>query len=152
MSREVALATHLVGSLRFSVCEVAETDEQLTKTRSKAKAALGAQRGVNTLSFFTALISGASGSKPFALVSEVDGITVGFALGCVVGTRCIVTALYVEEKCRSLGVGAHLLTCVRNFDATARETLVCVLPGQRELKNLCEQAGLPAQVIFAGTP
>lgn len=152
MSREVALATHLVGSLRFSVCEVAETDEQLTKARSKAKAALSAQRGVNTQNFLTSLICDASGSKPFALVSEVDGITVGFALGCVVGTRCIITALYVEEKCRSLGVGAHLLTCARNFDATARETLVCVLPGQRELKNLCEQAGLPAQVIFAGTP
>jgi GNAT superfamily N-acetyltransferase len=141
-----------VGSLRFNICEVAETDEQLTRARSKAKAALGAQRGVNTQKFFTSLICDASDSKPFALVSEVDGITVGFVLGCVVGTRCIITALYVEEKCRSLGVGAHLLTCARNFDVTASETLVCILPGQRELKNLCEQAGLPAQVIFAGTP
>jgi GNAT superfamily N-acetyltransferase len=141
-----------VGSLRFNVCEVAATDEQLTRAQSKARAALSAQRGVNTQNFFTTLISDASGSKPFALVSEVDGITVGFAIGCIVGSRCIITALYVEEKCRSLGVGAHLLTCARNFDATARETLVCVLPGQRELKNLCEQAGLPAQVIFAGTP
>jgi GNAT superfamily N-acetyltransferase len=152
MSREVALATHVVGPLRFNVCEVTVTDEQLASARSRAKTALRAQRGVNTQNFFATLISDASGSKPFALVSEVDGITVGFALGYVVGTRCIITALYVEEKCRSLGIGAQLLSCARSFNATARETLVCVLPGQRELKNLCEQAGLPAQVIFAGTP
>jgi hypothetical protein len=85
-------------------------------------------------------------------VSEVDGITVGFALGYIIDTRCIITSLFGEEKCRSLGIGKLLLTCAQQFDATAKETLVCVLPGQRELKNLCEQAGLPAQLIFAGTP
>lgn len=152
MSREVALATHLVGSMRFNVCEVAETDEQLIRVRTKAKAALNGQRGVNSHGFLTSLMRGATGSKHFALVSEVDGITVGFALGCVVDSRCIITAIYVEDHCRSLGIGAHLLTSARHFDVTAGETIVCVLPGQRELKNLCEQAGLPAQVIFAGTP
>ena len=81
-----------------------------------------------------------------------QNIAIGYLTGTVIGKRCIVTALYVEEKCRSLGIGAHLLTCAQQFDANANETLVCVLPGQRELKNLCEQAGLPAQLIFAGTP
>jgi ribosomal protein S18 acetylase RimI-like enzyme len=85
-------------------------------------------------------------------VSEVDGITVGFALGYIIDTRCVITSLFVEEKCRSLGIGKLLLTCAQQFNAAAKETLVCVLPGQRELKNLCEQAGLPAQLIFAGTP
>jgi hypothetical protein len=152
MSREVALATHTVGSLRFNVFQVAETDQKLSVARDSALASLTSQRGTAGLNFLTSLIRQTTGSKPFALVSEADGITVGFAVGCVVGTRCIITALYVEERCRSLGIGAHLLSCAQIFDSSANETLVCVLPGQRELKNLCEQAGLPAQVIFAGTP
>jgi len=152
MSREVALATHLVGPLSFNIFAVTETDEKLSRIKRAAEASLSAQRGATSWNFLTSLLRNTAGSTPFTFVSEVDGITVGFALGYIIDTRCIITSLFVEEKCRSLGIGKHLLTCAQQFDAAAKETLVCVLPGQRELKNLCEQAGLPAQLIFAGTP
>jgi len=152
MSREVALATHHVGPLCFNVFEVQESDANLQAIKGATEASLNAQRGASALTFFSTLFRETSGSKQFSLLSEIDSIAVGYLTGHVIGKRCIITALYVEEKCRSLGIGAHLLTCARQFDSNANETLVCVLPGQRELKNLCEQAGLPAQLIFAGTP
>ncbi|NDG66695.1 MAG: GNAT family N-acetyltransferase [Actinobacteria bacterium] len=152
MSREVALATHLVGPLSVNIFAVTETDEKLSSIKRNAEASLSAQRGATSWSFLTSLLRNTAGSTPFNFVSEVDGITVGFALGYIIDTRCVITSLFVEEKCRSLGIGKLLLTCAQQFNAAAKETLVCVLPGQRELKNLCEQAGLPAQLIFAGTP
>lgn len=152
MSREVALATHFVGPLSFNIFAVTETDEKLSSIKRNAEASLSAQRGATSWIFFTSLLRNTAGSTPFNFVSEVDGITVGFALGYIIDTRCVITSLFVEEKCRSLGIGKLLLTCAQQFNAAAKETLVCVLPGQRELKNLCEQAGLPAQLIFAGTP
>ncbi len=152
MSREVALATHLVGSLCFNVFEVAQSDAVLLAIKSSTETALSSQRGASAWTFLKALLSETSSSKQFSLLCEIDNIAVGYLFGTIIGNRCIVTALYVEEKCRSLGIGARLLTCAQQFDANANETLVCVLPGQRELKNLCEQAGLPAQLIFAGTP
>jgi len=152
MSREVALATHFVGPLSINIFAVTETDEKLSSIKRNAEASLSAQRGATSWIFFTSLLRNTAGSTPFNFVSEVDGITVGFALGYIIDTRCVITSLFVEEKCRSLGIGKLLLTCAQQFNAAAKETLVCVLPGQRELKNLCEQAGLPAQLIFAGTP
>ena len=152
MNREVALATHHVGSLCFNIFEVQQSDAVLEAIKNTTEAALISQRGSSTWTFFTALLREASGSKQFALLSEIDSIAVGYLTGHIIGTRCIVTALYVEEKCRSVGIGALLLSCAQQFAANTDETLVCVLPGQRELKNLCEQAGLPAQLIFAGTP
>jgi hypothetical protein len=152
MSREVALATHHVGSLCFNVFEVQQSDTNLQIIRSSTEAASGSQRGASAWSFFTALLGETSGSKQFSLLTEIDNIAVGYLTGHIIGNRCIVTALYVEQGCRSLGIGARLLNCAQQFDANTNETLVCVLPGQRELKNLCEQAGLPAQLIFAGSP
>jgi GNAT superfamily N-acetyltransferase len=152
MSREVALATHHVGSLCFNIFEVQQTDESFHTIKTATEAAHSSQRGASGWTFFTALLREASGNKQFALLSEIDNIAVGYLTGHIIGKRCIVTALYVEEKCRSLGIGALLLACAQQFEASTNETLVCVLPGQRELKNLCEQAGLPAQLIFAGTP
>lgn len=152
MNREVALATHHVGSLCFKIFEVSESDANLQVLKGATEVALSTQRGASAWTFLTTLLRETSGSKQFSLLCEIDNIAVGYLTGTVIGNRCIVTALYVEEKCRSLGIGAHLLTCAQLFDANASETLVCVLPGQRELKNLCEQAGLPAQLIFAGTP
>ena len=151
MSREVALATHHVGPLCFNVFEVPQSDANLQAIKSSTEVALGTQRGASAWTFLTTLLRETSGSKQFSLMCEIDNIAIGYLTGTVIGKRCIVTALYVEEKCRSLGIGARLLTCAQQFDANANETLVCVLPGQRELKNLCEQAGLPAQLIFAGT-
>jgi ribosomal protein S18 acetylase RimI-like enzyme len=138
--------------LSFNIFAVTETDEKLSSIKRNAEASLSAQRGATSWIFFTSLLRNTAGSTPFNFVSEVDGITVGFALGYIIDTRCVITSLFVEEKCRSLGIGKLLLTCAQQFNAAAKETLVCVLPGQRELKNLCEQAGLPAQLIFAGTP
>ena len=152
MSREVALATHHVGSLCFNVFEVQQSDANLQAIKISTEVALGSQRGSSAWSFLTDLLGETSGSKQFCLLTEIDNIAVGYLTGHIIAKRCIVTALYVEEKCRSLGIGARLLNCAQQFDANANETLVCVLPGQRELKNLCEQAGLPAQLIFAGTP
>lgn len=150
MSREVALAAHHVGKLCFNVFEVPQTDEILQSIKNSVEVALSHQRGASAWTFFTTLLRESPGSTQFFLLSEIDKIAVGYLTGHIIGKRCIVTALYVEEKCRSLGIGAHLLTCARHFDANANDTLVCVLPGHRELKNLCEQAGLPAQLIFAG--
>ena len=152
MSREVALATHLVGSLCFKVFEVPESDANLQALKTATESAHSSQRGASGWTFFTALLRETAGSKQFLLLSEIDSIAVGYLTGHIIGNRCIVTALYVEEKCRSVGLGALLLDCAQQFEANTNETLVCVLPGQRELKNLCEQAGLPAQLIFAGTP
>ena len=152
MSREVALATHLVGSLCFNIFEVPQSDAVLLVIKGSTEAALSTQRGASAWTFLTALLGETSGSKQFYLLCEIDNIAVGYLTGTIIGKRCIVTALYVEEKCRSLGIGALLLACAQQFEASTNETLVCVLPGQRELKNLCEQAGLPAQLIFAGTP
>jgi GNAT superfamily N-acetyltransferase len=141
-----------VGTLCFNIFEVQQSDTNLQIIRSSTEVASGSQRGSSAWSFLTALLGETSGSKQFYFLTEIDNIAVGYLTGHIIGKRCIVTALYVEEKCRSLGIGARLLTCAQQFDANANETLVCVLPGQRELKNLCEQAGLPAQLIFAGTP
>jgi len=152
MRREAALASHLVGSLHFNIFEVADSDEGLGSLRTTATENATTQRGISSYTFLTSMLRETPTSKHFTLVSEVDDITIGFVSGCIIDKRCVITAIYVQEKCRSLGIGALLLTCAQQLETTVEETLVCVLPGQRELKNLCEQAGLPAQLIFAGTP
>jgi hypothetical protein len=74
MSREVALATHHVGTLCFNIFEVQQSDANLQTIKTSTEAVLGSQRGSSAWSFLTALLGETSGSKQFYFLTEKNSI------------------------------------------------------------------------------
>ena len=87
------------------------------------------------------------------LVGTVGGAQVGFAVGRVdpVGEASlgIVDALYVEPRCRGMGVGRALLDALIGWFAESgcRAVDGAALPGDRLSKNFLEGAGFKARLI-----
>lgn len=99
-----------------------------------------------------AALNGAPGRT--AVVGEVDGVPVGYALMHLEplhdgSTLAVVTDLYVTADARGVGVGEVmmdlLLTVAREAGAVGIDALA--LPGDRATKNFFERFGLTARAI-----
>lgn len=84
-----------------------------------------------------------------ALVGTIDEVVVGYLVGTVSQTVATIEVIYVTPPARLVGFGDALLAnAVASFidrDATVVEGTA--LPGDREMKNLFERAGIKARLI-----
>jgi GNAT superfamily N-acetyltransferase len=96
-------------------------------------------------------IDGRPGS---VLVGVVEGVPLGYLAWSYDGKLAHIEHVFVHADARGLGIGDALLgaamTAARGVGATAIEAEV--LPGDREMKNLYERAGVVARkLVLRGT-
>lgn len=83
------------------------------------------------------------------LAAALDDHVAGFAIAKVRDSIGVIDELYVEPEARELGLGEELLQGVLDWCRGRQCTGVdiAVLPGDRNMKNLCERMGLKARVL-----
>lgn len=83
------------------------------------------------------------------LVGSIDGVIVGYLVGYVDHAIATIEEIYVTPEARLVGFGDALLAgAVASFiEQHASVVEGTALPGDREMKNLYERAGIKARLI-----
>src|SRR5690606_39088611 len=87
-------------------------------------------------------------------VAHIDDVVVGYLVASQEGDLARVDDVYVTAAARELGFGDALLEAtIVAVRATGARTLDAeALPGDRDIKNLYERAGIKARLIVVSTP
>lgn len=127
--------------------------DQLAALEAEARAALVDQRGGNR--WLADHPEGAwRDSTAQVHVAHIDELLVGYIVVRVDAGLARVLDVYVTPDARELGFGDELLAAaVGQARATGATTLDGeALPGDRDVKNLYERAGIKARLIVVSTP
>lgn len=128
--------------------------EQLVELEAEARAALvGARGGDRWLEEHPALEWARPQDASEILVGELDTVLVGYLVIRHDGRISCAEQVYVAPWARGLGFGDALLaTALDQARARGAEVFEAeALPGDRELKNLFERAGITARSITVST-
>lgn len=126
---------------------------QLQQLEAESRAALAEQRGGPR--WMADHPAGAwTNPQSFTSVAHIDDVLVGYIVATVTGSLARIVDVYVTPAARELGFGDALLaeavTRVRAAGATTLDAEA--LPGDRDIKNLYERAGIKARLIVVSTP
>lgn len=87
-------------------------------------------------------------------VAHMGDLIVGYMIATVTGPLALIESVYVTPEARQLGFGDGLLEATidvaRRLGATTLDGET--LPGDRDVKNLYERAGIKARLITVSTP
>ncbi len=96
-----------------------------------------------------------SDASELALVGQLDGVTVGYALARLESlpdgtTLAVIDDLYVLLEGRQVGVGGEIMAMLMQWarDNDCRGIDAAALPGDRHTKNFFESNGLKARAIL----
>lgn len=130
----------------------ADADE-LARLETAARAVLADQRGGQR---WLADHPAGAWSTPSAavFVAHIDEVPVGYIVATIDGPLARIVDVYVAPEARELGFGDELLAAAV---AAARSRGAATLdgealPGDRDVKNLYERAGIKARLIIVSTP
>jgi len=86
-------------------------------------------------------------------IAQIDDVVVGYLVARVDGSVLQVDEVFVHPEAREVGCGDGLLAAALNHGRTAGLRLLEgeALPGDREMKNLYERAGIKARLITVST-
>lgn len=86
-------------------------------------------------------------------VAHIDDVIVGYIVATVTGGLARIVDVYVTPDARELGFGDELLAAARVTVREAGATTLDAeaLPGDRDIKNLYERAGIKARLIIVST-
>ena len=86
-------------------------------------------------------------------IAEIDGVGIGY-LVLIPGDVAVVESVFVTPGAREVGFGDWLLEAALSaaVDAGSRLLEGTALPGDRDLKNLFERAGIVARAITVSVP
>lgn len=126
----------------------------IARLESLARAALGGQRGGDRWLETHARHGGVPGDGARAWVATIDDVVVGYLVCAIDTDRARITDLFVHPDARELGFGDELLAAALAAArvAGARTLEAEALPGDRDMKNLYERAGIKARLIIVSTP
>ena len=102
-------------------------------------------------------LTGLEEDRYLLVVGLLDGAVVGYALAAVSATAghqlCMIEELFVHVEARGIGVGARLLTLIREWAERAgcRTIESHVLPGNRAAKNFFERVGMVTRKMQVST-
>ncbi len=87
-------------------------------------------------------------------VAHVDDVVVGYVVCRIDGALARIVDVYVTPEARELGFGDELLGAATDAARSAGATTLEgeALPGDRDMKNLYERAGIKARLIIVSTP
>lgn len=126
---------------------------ELTRLEQTARAALADHRGGPR--WLADHPAGAWSSPEAAVfVAHIDEVPTGYIVAVVDGALARIVDVYVAPEARELGFGDELLAAAV-AEARARGAITLdgeALPGDRDVKNLYERAGIKARLIVVSTP
>jgi GNAT superfamily N-acetyltransferase len=148
------IALHLARGLVATVRETEISEPALVALRRLAELDLVAPdgsevRGVDAYRWIVEVALRGPESLQIGLVASLNESAVG--MGIIIRTRghALLHGVYVAPAFRGIGIGRNIVMAGRQ--ATQGDRLLALaLPGDRQTKNLFEQAGMPAQVLVAG--
>jgi GNAT superfamily N-acetyltransferase len=87
-------------------------------------------------------------------VGTIDDVVVGYLELTIDATTAVVRQVYVQPEARELGFGDDMLAAAFAAARSAGCTVLegTALPGNREMKNLYERAGVKARKIIVSIP
>ncbi len=132
---------------------VAADAPQLELLEAESRSALAEQRGgPRWMADHPA--GGWADPRAFTSVAHIDDVLVGYIVAVVTGALARIVDVYVTPAARELGFGDALLAeAVTRARAAGATTLDGeALPGDRDIKNLYERAGIKARLIVVSTP
>jgi GNAT superfamily N-acetyltransferase len=148
------IALDLARGLKATVRETDESDSALVALRSLAGHDLAAPdetevRGLDAYQWIVEVTLQSTDSHQIGLIASLNESAVG--MGMIVRTRehALLHSVYVAPAFRGIGIGRSIVLAGRQAAQDDR-LLALALPGDRQIKNLFEQAGMPAQILVAG--